>query len=317
MSIPINIAKTKETLAEDFENAFSQEWQESVSDAKAMEWLLNVWNTEKIVLRPDPDFLAALQDTDTGSPIDPEALKRSPYSCFAFALPEPIETKGHNGTSFYYGFIVAGAEFKMLKHNGQPAAAGRPIPLGPDSIGVSIIWFFKDREAIGFHPAVMTLKESLTIGDLLQQMTPGIRLDDHNPALPDDLISLALLALMYVSSSEPDLETLAPQSVSRPGHLTKAKFINMGWRVGATLRSYGESVTSKGGSRSGGWNVRPHIRRAHNTRVRIATRDADGNIIGNRQGEFGVDWHYEIRWIPPTPINVGEEGSAPTVRTVH
>jgi hypothetical protein len=54
---------------------------------------------------------------------------------------------------------------------------------------------------------------------------------------------------------------------------------------------------------------------AHWHRVRLATRDAAGNIIGNRSGEQGVDWQYEMRWFPQTPVNVPVEGlPTPTIR---
>lgn len=55
-----------------------------------------------------------------------------------------------------------------------------------------------------------------------------------------------------------------------------------------------------------------HLRRGHWRSVRVATRAADGTIIGNTRnadGE-GVDWHYEGRWIPPSIVNP-TAGSSP------
>ncbi|MFV0307170.1 MAG: hypothetical protein ACK5OX_05460 [Desertimonas sp.] len=48
--------------------------------------------------------------------------------------------------------------------------------------------------------------------------------------------------------------------------------------------------------------VRTHWRRGYWNSVRIATRDDDGNIIGDRLGIAGVDWHYEGRWIHPVVV---------------
>lgn len=56
-----------------------------------------------------------------------------------------------------------------------------------------------------------------------------------------------------------------------------------------------------------------HIRKAHWHRVRIAERDANGKVTGNLRGTQGIDWHYELRWYPPTSVNA-EHGLNPTVR---
>lgn len=48
-----------------------------------------------------------------------------------------------------------------------------------------------------------------------------------------------------------------------------------------------------------------HLRRGHWTRVRVATRDDAGTIVGTTDGEEGADWHYEGRWIRPVIVNLG------------
>ena len=62
-----------------------------------------------------------------------------------------------------------------------------------------------------------------------------------------------------------------------------------------------------------GRSVRTHWRRGYWNSVRVATRDADGIIVGDRLGEQGVDWHYEGRWIHPVVVH----GSASDVVTVY
>ncbi|WP_426562127.1 hypothetical protein ACPPVT_16520 [Angustibacter sp. McL0619] len=68
----------------------------------------------------------------------------------------------------------------------------------------------------------------------------------------------------------------------------------------------------------GGWRLPPHIRKAHWHRVRVAVRDEAGVIVGDRAGQQGVDWFYELRWYPPTPVNVSPAttGPDPVVRKV-
>ena len=48
----------------------------------------------------------------------------------------------------------------------------------------------------------------------------------------------------------------------------------------------------------------------------VAERDENGNVIGNRLGVEGIDWHYELRWYPPTPVNA-DGGVAPAVRDLN
>jgi hypothetical protein len=48
-----------------------------------------------------------------------------------------------------------------------------------------------------------------------------------------------------------------------------------------------------------------HPRRGHTRGVRVATRDTHGQIVGSVHGERGKDWHYSIRWVPPTLVNPG------------
>lgn len=50
--------------------------------------------------------------------------------------------------------------------------------------------------------------------------------------------------------------------------------------------------------------------------MRVATRSADGSLIGDQAGERDLDWHYEVRWYPPTPVNA-EQGVAPAVRDLE
>ncbi len=62
--------------------------------------------------------------------------------------------------------------------------------------------------------------------------------------------------------------------------------------------------------------VKAHWRRGFWNSVRIATRDADGNIIGDRLGQPNIDWHYEGRWIHPVLVN-GEQPENLTIYRVN
>jgi hypothetical protein len=65
----------------------------------------------------------------------------------------------------------------------------------------------------------------------------------------------------------------------------------------AALGSAADQKATTGSGRT----VRAHWRRGYWNSVRVATRDGEGHIIGNRLGIPDVDWHYEGRWIPISP----------------
>lgn len=133
------------------------------------------------------------------------------------------------------------------------------------------------------------------------------------------LVPLSVQLLLYHAASEPDLTMLAPGSHSRPQQLDRAEVGHVGWRVGAALRTYRHEATGtrEPAPRSpSGWRLPPHIRKAHWHRVRVATRDDAGVIVGDRLGVEGVDWTHELRLYPPTPDNATDAGTDPAVRAV-
>lgn len=50
-------------------------------------------------------------------------------------------------------------------------------------------------------------------------------------------------------------------------------------------------------------SVRPHWRRGHWKRYRIARRGPSGEVVGDVHGEAGLDWDYQLRWIAPVRVN--------------
>ena len=107
----------------------------------------------------------------------------------------------------------------------------------------------------------------------------------------------------------------ATHSEPSPQQIRESVIGNLGWRTGAALRQQRKRPSGAGESEGspglGGWRLPPHIRKAHWHRVRIVERDENSHAIGSREGIEGVDWHYELRWYPPTPVNA-DGGVAPT-----
>src|SRR6266702_2377379 len=100
-----------------------------------------------------------------------------------------------------------------------------------------------------------------------------------------------------MAAQEPDLDWIPEEHRSRHKELSpEARIANVGWRVGAALRTWRKEArltSSPDEPGPSGWRLPPHIRRAHWHRVRVATRDEAGNITGSRSGGQGTDWHYE------------------------
>jgi hypothetical protein len=57
-------------------------------------------------------------------------------------------------------------------------------------------------------------------------------------------------------------------------------------------------------------SVRPHWRRGHWQRYRIARRGPAGEVVGDVHGEPDVDWDYQLRWIAPLRVNAARDPAA-------
>ena len=77
----------------------------------------------------------------------------------------------------------------------------------------------------------------------------------------------------------------------------------------AALGSAADQAATAGSGRT----VRALWRRGYWNSVRVATRDGEGRIIGDRLGIPDVDWHYEGRWIHPVLV----QGTTSSVVTVY
>jgi hypothetical protein len=201
--------------------------------------------------------------------------------------------------------------------------------------GIRFLWFFnyKMNPAPQAQSITVPLKglfsgEGMTIAQLvkMQEHVAG----EYGKSVSgttwgqelDVLVPLSIQLTLYMAAQEPDLDWIPAGHRSRHKELgTTAKVGNVGWRVGAALRAWRKENgpgSPSAGTGPAGWRLPPHIRRAHWHRVRVATRDQAGNITGNRSGEQETDWHYEMRWFPPTPVNVSDQAPlAPSVREIE
>ena len=308
--------------------------------------MLTRWDASPVVLRVDGDFAAALIDSHTDVELVPDWLDRFPFHAITYSLAEPLSLHDGIRLCHYTGMIATG--IRSVDAAGPP---GRNLPPPsrasedrwhldgaqfthyvnvPGSNGVRCLWVFKEDGDP--RPRLQTVTFQLR-GELADQAATLTELIDasvfmatdfeqsHGQELPT-LITLSLSLLLYTAATDPDLEWPPPEQIVRPHQIKSTEIGNLGWRTGSALRQHrrppagaiGPRPPAAGGPAASRVRRLPaHIRKAHWHRVRIAERDASGHVVGSPQGAQGADWHYELRWYPPTPINAAH-GLNPTVR---
>lgn len=314
---------------------------------------LDIWRSQRVILRCDADFADALLGCDRDTQVPVEVSRRFPFDV-AMVSFTPFDIDDGWQVCRYSGMIIIG--FSREKIEDFPPDE-RPLhvfgdewerlgmvrttygPVGSNDM-TRFLWLMSSLHDDGNHqPGLHTitlqhLESGETVAEMVDRMSE-MRTGREVP--PADaglykrssadlavLVPLSISLLMYLGSSEPDLDrpivlggdgggTLGP-------NLTGARIYDMGFRVGRAVRDYTREPSRSGPGRTflpTGRKLPPHIRSAHWHRFRVATRDAEGKIIGSRSGEKDVDWHYDLKWIPPTPVNVGDEGPQPVVRDIR
>lgn len=290
--------------------------------------MLNTWYQSQVVLRVDNEFVDALLTSDTDVALLPDWLSRLPFTSVAVSLPTPLSLHDGRDLCHYIGFIAAG-----IRHNPASGTASRHQTIntryGPltEGDGIRFLWLYTaDQDPTSRCQTVtVELRGELaaadrTLTDLIsaQRKTAEHAGQHWGDELPT-LVPFSVQLLLYLTAQEPDLDWVPPEQMSRPHQLRTARVANVGWRVGTALRTWQQrsntSSSDAGTTVSPARVVPPHIRRAHWHRVRIATRDTAGRITGSTSGVQGVDWEYQLRWYPPTPVNT-DEAVPPVVRQI-
>ncbi len=288
--------------------------------------MLDVWRDSQVVLRADDEFLDALLSSDTDVPLVPDWLARLPFPAVAVSLPSPLSLHDGHTLCHYTGFLAAG-----IRHD-QPSESDMTVwtRYGPltEGDGIRFLWLYTaDRDPTSRCQTVtVSLRGELaqpdrTLADLIttQRSTAEKNGQPWGDELPT-LVPLSVQTLLYLTAQEPDLDWPAPEQITRPHQLRTARVAHLGWRVGSALRTWRHQQatrTARTDTAAGpGRALPPHIRRAHWHRVRIATRDHSGRVIGSTTGTQGIDWDYQLRWYPPTPVNTDGDSPPPAVRQI-
>lgn len=309
-------------------------WMDWEAGGKA-QCMLEEWDKDRLVLRSDPDFASALLDTRQDIAVPRTCFERFPFST-AMVSFRPFDLDDGQDVCRYYGVLAVGA---TTTANIPPGATVAPrhalgdmspawTTYGPiaDEELIRFAWFFifPDTGKPGMQTITLPWRGAMaqrehTVAELIE----GIReMYQKYLSLPgkdlDVLVPLSVALVLYLGSSEPDIDR--PIMIGNDGGggsaIAGMRVSNMGFRVGSALRDWKAASRSrkKGEGAPGNHHLPPHIRSAHWHRFRVATRDEGGNIVGDRLGEQDIDWHYMLKWLSPIEVNVGEDGPDLVVR---
>ncbi len=309
------------------------QWMQDVAG-----FVFDKWADSPVVLRVDSEFAGALMNSNTDVELVPDWLKRFPFNAIAYSLATPLSLDDGHRMCHYLGMIVAGTNNVRYGAMGTPPPIVRPdgqrfesagatftryVKI-PSAQGVRCLWVFKEDgdpspqlQSVTFPLRGVHANDATLAGLIEAQIAFASEVGQSEGRELPVLIPLSLSLLLYTSGTDPEIDWPPAQQIARPQQIRDSVIGNLGWRTGAALRQQRKRPSGAGGAEGsaglGGWRLPPHIRKAHWHRVRIVERDENGHAIGSREGVEGVDWHYELRWYPPTPVNA-DAGAAPTVR---
>jgi hypothetical protein len=294
------------------------------------------WDDSPVVLRVDSEFAGALMNSNTDVELVPDWLQRFPFNAVAYSLAEPISLHDGHRLCHYSGMIAVGInsmQVGTMKTRAQRSQSQSVMSEGtqfthylniPAAQGVRCLWVFKEEGDPTPHVQTVSLplrgslaRRGETLASLIEAQIILANDSGHSGGeeLPV-LIPLSLSLLLYTAAGDPEIDWPPPEQITRVQQISTATIGHLGWRTGAALRQARSRAAHTGSDAQpglGGWRLPPHIRKAHWHRVRMVERDEHGQKVGSRTGVEGVDWHYEVRWYPPTPVNA-DTGVGPIVR---
>ena len=273
--------------------------EEIKGDATAISTLLT-WRMTQGIYSFDPDVYEAVCSTLLKGDIPLEVLLRLPEWCVYVETPGAI----HSGLP-QYGFF-AHIDFEprtkkpmlVLLLDTSDGLASIPVQLGAWSLAESAERTIAESRA---QIAAGNVMAASNVPDEITAALAAFRATVEEP------ISL----LLYLCSQAAEIgdgsrcpANPAPKRVKRGIRLfaaEKPSRWDVGVRLGAALRLAKRTASDSGDGSGNG--VRPHVRRAH----------WHGFWSGSRAPQHASTRMFELKWLPPTLVNVDDVSSLPSV----
>lgn len=263
---------------------------------------LIAWRVTQGIYRFDPALYPAIIDTPVDREIPCEVLYHLPEWCLYIETPD-LAFNDSPLQGFFahleYDINTQRHELRLLL-DAESGLVPLPIHLGPWPLNEAL----ERAQAESLRQGVITGRTQL-----LAQMQ-GKNLAD----LAGDIAPLISL-LLYVCSQSSEIGTPEhrpsnpePKRTKHGWRLFAAEKTttwDVGVRIGAALRSAYQraetgSWTDQGGDRS---RPRAHVRRAH----------WHGYWMGSKEPERAAERRFDLRWMPPIPVNVESPDELPSV----
>lgn len=254
---------------------------------------LYAWRYTQGIYRIDPSLLDDIGSTPITGDLPSDVLMQLPEWCIY------IETPGLTWIGQpMHGFFV------HLEHDAEDRRAELRFLIDLDD------WLLPMPLHLGAWPLAEGIKrmlqESARHGDVRQQDLHAIQ------DLMRDSFSRAVNLVLFVVSQAGEIKSASGQ---RPGNplpektkrgmrlfaADKPSVWDVGTRMGTALRAaYQAEQTGQHGAHTG---PRPHVRRAH----------WHGFWSGPRSPERASERRYDLRWLPPIPVNLERVEDLPAV----
>ena len=263
---------------------------------------LLAWRVTQGIYRFDPAVYDAVRDTPVSGDVPHEVLYRLPEWCIYIETPDMMFSDGQLHGVFVHlehDVNTGRPELRLLLDH-ETRLIPTPLHLGAWTLLESLNLMASEvgRQAVSRGLEPMTNSE---VNELKKVVEP--------------ILSLVL----YVCSQASDIgdegrKPVHPQPTKTKRGVQyfapdKPMTWNVGVRLGAAIRrAYQAQETQAEGSNSG---PRPHIRRAHWHGFRSGPRlKPDGSEIPATMRPF------ELKWLPPIPVNLSDEDLPAVVRIV-
>lgn len=291
-----------------------------------------LWARHRVVYSVDRTLWDELGETADSDVIHPDVFKSLPHPDPFIAFPTPLILDAGGAELIHVGGVQVIGRRDLRKDWGPQTPLGnfeqdiRCSTHSEDCVGIALMFYgpMHRRDgspitiAVGgqkMHDATLTRTtldfpdgKATTFAELIANLKSRFDMPYFDPAFGGDpyasmeaMVRRALSSLAYICAENADMEKAPPmvaresvRQASGAGAAPKPpRVVNVGYRVGAALRTHRERLDS-GWYGHSGRTMPPHIRRSHFHTFKVGK--------GRTQSK--------VKWLGPIPVNVDlDDGS--------